>query len=193
MGYPSFVLFIAFVSSAAFGVPSEAEMAKVFKRHHKERYVPRQCHDNILDFATSLRDREGLYMVTIENKGFSTFGMVNAEVARDQHMGQPETREKNWFHHVILMDRRGLVYDFDYTEKPSIVKMADYLETMYLDEPECKSPQPGEFCGGRDAKLDGYEIISYKIEDALNGKELPVEKTTLRKVLKDWRVLLGTP
>jgi len=131
-----------------------------------------------------------LRLVTIKNEGLSVFGMVNAEVARNWNKAGPVERESNWYHHIVLLDEDGMVYDFDFTIKPTIVPIDEYIERMFLEEPECEKPAFGEFCGGRENKLDGYSLESIDVWAALEQDDkAPKKKASLSEVLEDYRIL----
>lgn len=178
------------ISSVAWGATPAKELEKLFAQHFHNHYVDGRCGDNILKFARAIPDPEGLHIVVIENKGFSVFGMVNAETTRGERFKKPAVVESNWYHHVVLLDGDGRVYDFDYHITPTVMPIEEYIETMFLEEPECQTPRSGEFCGGRDNKLKEYQLESTPVTKALAREETPPRKATLGEVLKNWKVLL---
>lgn len=118
-----------------------ASPRELFTDHFHEQYEARQCGRNTNRFLTALgqegEDLQEWTLVFVENVGFSTFGMVNAERARDASSYGPIESEKNWYHHAFALDADGVVYDFDYTLSPTPLKFRTYIENMFLDEDEC--------------------------------------------------------
>jgi hypothetical protein len=147
-----------------------------FKTSYFSAYEEGRCGDNILGFLTANRGL-GLTdakVLMIENKGYSVFGMLNVERAREAGgMIRPQPArapfrkegEKNWYHHVVLLFE-GRIYDFDFTNEPVVLPVAQYFEEMFLDE----EPQPGYggFYVGRDDKLNEYQIEVINGADALD-------------------------
>ena len=136
----------------------EDEFRSTFETH----YQPTKCGPNIINFLRRLADKgfemQRVSLVYITNKGFSVFGMVNAEHARGIRFGEPAVIESNWYHHVIAVDDRGYVFDFDFDIEPRIEKFSQYVEEMFLNEAECENPAYGKFCAGRLEKLKGYKL-----------------------------------
>jgi hypothetical protein len=192
-----FLCSILMISDAALSEDHES-LAHLFKSQHHEAYLSGQCGDNILNFFRKVKaeglELENLSMVVIENKGLSGFGMVNAEAARDSIRGAPVSSEKNWYHHVIAVDSQGFVYDFDFTESPQVIHLKNYAETMFLNETECtEGGGSGDFCIGRNDKLNDYyfQIIPAKL--TINGEEPDSSKVVnFKTFLHDWKTLLNT-
>ncbi len=186
------------MSLPAFSLDRE-RLTPLFKSHYHEAYVSGRCGDNILKFlrkaeAQGLEIRN-LSMVVIENKGISGFGMVNAETARDTIRGTPAASEKNWYHHVIAVDSEGFVYDFDFTETPLVTDLKTYAEMMFLNETECTGGgRSGEFCIGRNDKLNDYHFQIIPADLAITGEEVDTNKKAvyLKTLLSDWKTLLNT-
>lgn len=159
-----------------------------FKQFFHEQYQPRKCGENALNFLKGLeRDGQDISpytMVQIENKGFSVFGMVNAEKARTVIRGERTTDEANWYHHVFVLDSSGRVFDFDYLSEPTIKQFSEYAEDMFLFEKECSTPISGKFCAGREEKLDNYVLSFFRAKDALANQDKPYWKGNLREALK---------
>lgn len=129
-----------------------------FRQTYTSHYVATKCGDNILGLIGRAEnkgiDMSDANILIIENKGFSVFGMVNAEYARGiRRDGKPS--ETNWFHHIIL-EKDGLIYDFDFSNNPEILSVKDYFEKMFLQEKT--KEQGGEHYVGRDEKLKTYKI-----------------------------------
>ena len=187
------LLIIAFFSAGLYGAEystADRLFASMFYRH----YQAGKCGTNALKFTRAIRSATGnasdYSIVFIRNAGISTFGMVNAELARTTRFGKPAAGEANWYHHVFVLHRSGRVYDFDYTATPRVTSVKQYLEKMFLDEPECTNRVSGEFCGGREAKLKGYAFSAVNAESLLADPQLkPDRDSTMAQVLEDWRIL----
>lgn len=184
------LVFSAVLSTAVFS----NDLSGLFEEHFRKHYKESSCGDNILRFARAakalLGKADSLLVVVIANKGNSVFGLVNAEVARGERFKKPVETESNWYHHVILLDDAGRVYDFDYGIEPKITPIEEYLEKMFLDEPECQQPRYGEFCGGRENKLGEYIFEAIDGESAIAGESKGIRRATLGEVLRNWKVLL---
>jgi hypothetical protein len=167
---------------------SLAEVPQYFSSFYHQSYQSRKCGENVLNFFRGLsqsgNDISALTMVTIENKGFSVFGMVNAEKARAAPGSRKNTEERNWYHHIFAIDAVGTVYDFDYLSEPSPRPFSFYVEDMFLNELECTQPISGEFCAGRAEKLDSYELSFYRAKEILSGSESPYWKGSLKEALR---------
>lgn len=172
------------------------DVTDLFEEHFEKNYQSRKCGQNIEAFARAIKkthgDVDGFYVVSIVNKGFSVFGMVNAEKARSERFRKPAEDEVNWYHHVVLLDDGGKVYDFDYGIEPKVMSFDDYIEHMFLDEEECRTgAATGEFCVGRDTKLKEYEFESLDAESVLaKDRKRKAKKARMAAVLKNWKVLL---
>ena len=134
----------------------------LFTRHYNAHYQSGRCGDNIKGFVAALKaageNLDHYRVVLIRNTGFSVFGMVNAELARGTSFNRPVAEERNWYHHVILVDTRTMnVFDFDYATKPTIVDLDHYIQFMFLNETECSNRSERGFCAGEETKLDDYE------------------------------------
>ncbi len=130
----------------------------LFQNRFETHYQERRCGDNILGLVRAARDQgialEEARILMIENMGYSTFGMINVELARGSgKAGAPG--ETNWYHHVIL-ESEGRIYDFDYTNQPTVMGVREYFERMFLDE--AKDVQPAFYHVGRENKLKDYTV-----------------------------------
>ncbi len=189
-----------FIAASAWASDRERLLPLFSDRYHNA-YFSGRCGDNIINFLRKANeqgiDTRNISMVLIQNKGFSGFGMVNAEAARDSVRGVPVASEKNWYHHVIAIDSEGFVYDFDYTERPLITDLNTYAEKMFLNEPECIGGRPsGEFCIGRTDKLNDYTIKIIPSDVAISGEDDATElpSVNLKSFLQNWKDLLkGRP
>lgn len=191
-------IILSWTSSVAFAAPGD-QIADIFADHFHNRYQSGRCGTNVTEFFQDMEksgvDLADYYMLVIENKGFSGFGMVNVEEARDYIRGQWESTEKNWYHHVVAVNGMGQVYDFDFKTRPRVVKVADYIEAMFLNETECtKKSKTGEFCIGRDVKLNQYTVQIIPASDII---QQPADKSpdsypsvTLKKMRQSWQKIL---
>ena len=170
---------------------SLASVAEVFGKNYYDSYREGKCGLNVLNFFETLESKEedvsGLSLVYLENKGLSVFGMVNAEKARTQSNGQITTQEMNWYQHQFAIDKNGIVYDFDYMNSPRPVPFKDYIEDMFLNEDECNNHKPGEFCAGRDNKLNDYHIKLYEAKDILNEEMKAYWSGSLSQALEKFK------
>lgn len=168
-------------------VKPKAPVISLFKKHFIEFYESSECYENTIRFLENvvpLSDTP-LYLVSVENRGPSTLGMVQAEKARGITFKKteegweevPASVTQKWNHHVFAMDANKNIYDFDYTHKPQIASLKSYLENMFL---------PGsKQCDLRDKKLEDYRVTIIRAEYALKEKKDPEQKTmTLRKFLE---------
>ena len=163
------VVFGFFILTPVYG---EAAFNEIFSDRYFNHYEAGKCGLHLLVFIKKLNQEdlslEGVSLVEISNKGFSVFGMVNVEKARVKRFDKPAVDERNWYHHVIAVDTDGTVYDFDFSIEPSPLAFAEYVETMFLDEPECETPAYGKFCAGREEKLKNYQLRWTHASDLVN-------------------------
>lgn len=183
------ILLVNQFSSAQADVKGEVRQDTVFSKAYNSQYSEGQCGQNIKRLLAlwykSKRSLTGVSVVVIENRGGSVFGMVNAERARSYRFDKPVVDEKNWYHHVIAVDEKGFVYDYDFMTKPYVMKFKSYLYYMFLDEPECKTKKSGEFCGGAKNKMQGYRFTWISADDYLfKGSEEPYFTGNMSESLK---------
>ncbi len=181
------------LSSAGVAANTVEEM---FHENFLTQYTGGRCFQNSLNFARAVESEfsaaESLTLVSLKNVGFSTFGMINAEKTRGSRFEKLSVEESNWYHHVFIMDEKGYVYDFDFGIEPNVIHISEYLEDMYLNEPECtKKGFSGRFCGGRKSKLTEYEFTAVNAKIALQGKDKPEVKVYMQAIVDDWQVLLS--
>lgn len=158
-----------------------------FSLHFFESYREGRCHENVVSFVKQLRDQgqdlEGFSLMKLENKGTSSFGLINAEKARSVVNGQRIAEEKNWYEHWIAVDSNGIVFDFDFTTSPHPLAFQTYVEEMFLIEEECETPSWTELCGGHDSKLDEYRVTIFSASKLLEGDKTAVWSGSLREAL----------
>ena len=170
--------FLLLVSLSFYSHASVLEVKKIFEKTFLDYYVASRCGDNIMRLVTAIDEaRLDLYpakILTIENEGFSVFGMVNAEFARQGGRLNPNASsdgfrnlpgETNWYHHVVL-DYDGYIFDYDFGNTPQVLKAQAYMDKMFLIEK--KKSEGGDFYVGREEKLKKYKIT---IMDALKTLE----------------------
>lgn len=158
------------------------EMISQFEKSFARHYEARQCYDNTRRFLkeATQQSEHTWYLLSVENKGFTTFGMINAELARN---GRGSPGESNWYHHVFALDENGFVYDLDFTNHPKVLPLKTYLEEMFLNEAECKTPKAGEICAGRERKMSDYVFSLQRAEFPLRGADDPKKKSMSMKEL----------
>lgn len=104
-------------------------------------YESGRCNENVRRYLRLARDK-GLNIANIEviellNKGFDNFGLVGAQNAR----GDSELdHTRNWYHHVF-MKLGNTILDYDFTMKPTPMKLETYFKSMYLTESMKKDNQ----------------------------------------------------
>jgi hypothetical protein len=150
-----------------------------FKDSFETGYEPRFCGKNIKNFVAKLppAEMEGAKVLGIENKGFSYFGMVRAMHARDtKGDGTPYATDRNWHHHVVL-EKEGKIYDFDFGLEPKVLPVPEYFSQMFFVND--KHVKPEEKC--KDYQVQVIEAAQY-----VSGKEDSSKKIRLGEYLKPW-------
>jgi hypothetical protein len=163
-----FVIFFFLISNVSFA-QKNSELLRQFKTDFTKHYVENQCGSNILGFLGRAETKginiNNAHILEISNKGFSLFGLINAEFARESGRLNPNSGidgirnlpgETNWYHHVVL-EMDGEIYDFDFGNSPVVLPVKAYFEKMFLDDK--KASEGGERYIGRDEKLKTYEIL----------------------------------
>lgn len=163
-----FVIFLFLISNVSFA-QKNPELLRQFKTDFTKYYVENQCGSNILGFLGRAETKginiNNAHILEISNKGFSLFGLINAEFARESGRLNPNSGidgirnlpgETNWYHHVVL-EMDGEIYDFDFGNSPVVLPVKAYFEKMFLDDK--KASEGGERYIGRDEKLKTYEIL----------------------------------
>ena len=144
-------------------------------------YKPSKCGPNITNFIKRLKGADenvsNSKVLTISNKGFSLFLLINAEYGRRTVLNAngelQEPGQQNWYHHVIL-ENEGMIYDFDFGNTPEILSVKDYFEKMFLNESE-NNTHPAHKVG-REIKLKDYEIKVFSANDLLLNPKVSPEK-----------------
>ena len=177
------LLIFTSLSPAVFGTPIET-FSELFYKNFREG----RCYENSLDlaqrFLSSNHPQPRYFLAKLENKGTSSFGLVNAEKGRSKVNGQLVAEEKNWYEHWFVLDDQGIVYDFDFTISPKPITFAMYAEEMFLDEAECETRSWTELCGGRETKLDEYRITIFDGKSLLNGVRTATWSGSLRAAIE---------
>jgi hypothetical protein len=187
------LLSVALVFQSAFA--SAASLDEVFSSSYYTHYEAGRCGGNIMALVTRANeariDVSRAKILQIRNEGFSVFGMLNAEHARDKGRVLAQTTpqglrfapgETNWDFHVVL-ELDGEIYDFDFGNSPSIAAVDDYFETMFLNDRT--KEQGGKFPVEPNAKLKDYRVTVLSAQDYLRGVKNPKEtKLTLAEYLK---------
>lgn len=131
------------------------DLGTLFTQTFYSNYVPRRCYDNITRLL-NLAEKSGIdtsnaNILYITNRGYSSLGLVNAELAR----GKIKPSETNWQFHAIL-EMNGLIYDYDFMNSPLVLSIPQYFEKMFFNErPKGTS---GSFYVGREQKMKDYEV-----------------------------------
>jgi len=183
-------------NSAAWSDPATLRgLTRLFQSQFDIGYEEGRCGDNILGLAHKAREQalsiDDARVLVIVNKGFSVFGMVNVEYARQagrmlpgstRENPQYDPGERNWYHHVVLL-YDGQIFDFDYGNSPRVEPAAAYFERMFLND--IKNPGYGGHYAGRDEKLKHYEVESRSVREALEQSRNPARVTSLGALLSE--------
>lgn len=186
------VLYFSAGASALANPETLSALTELFHSRFRTGYVANQCGSNISHFVQTALSQNleisDAQVVMIENKGWSVFGMVNAELAREEGpkianavAGGPQFHpgETNWYHHFILI-YDGHVFDFDFTNKPTVLPAQEYFDKMFLEEEKPQSGSFGTFYVGRDQKLDDYQVEIIEAREFLKRNQDSIQKLTLR-------------
>lgn len=159
-------LLFAFTSLAAW---SNTKLKASFRNTFNTHYTAGKCGENILSLLQRADDQRidltNANIIEISNKGNSLFGLINSEFARGGGRLNPTypasgprnlPGENNWHHHVIL-EQDGLIYDYDFGNEPQVVSTKAYFEKMFLVEK--RTSEGGTFYIGRADKLKDYDIV----------------------------------
>lgn len=149
---------------------ADGELIKMFQDSYVTNYVSGRCGDNIRGLV-SRADAKRLNLnqanvLIIENKGFTLMGMINVEHARgSRRHGEPGPT--NWFHHVVL-EKDGLIYDFDFGSSPSVVSVKKYFEKMFLSDKKGEGSTIDYV--NPESKLQDYEVEIINSIDIINAQ-----------------------
>lgn len=159
------VLFHLIISSAF----ADAELIKMFTGSFTTNYVSGRCGDNITGLATRADAKRinlnNANILIVENKGNNTFGMINVEMARGALRNGPGPM--NWYHHVML-EKDGLIYDYDFTNAPQVVGIKAYFLNMFLSDKRGVG-MPTDYVNPEE-KLNDYEVEIIPAYDMLNAR-----------------------
>jgi hypothetical protein len=172
-----FCLFTGIFSLNTFANP-DYYLEKEFKSIFSAQYTEGRCGDNILGLLSRAETKgikiESARILEITNKGFSLFGLINAEFARQSNRAPSE---KNWYHHVVL-EQDGYIFDFDFGNMPTIGTVKEYFEKMFLNDVK---KEHGHYVG-REEKLKTYEILERPAYETIIARRNKKAAPELRKV-----------
>jgi hypothetical protein len=162
-----FLILIQFDLSNAY---ADHELIKIFKESYTTNYIEGRCGDNIKGLVNRANAKRinlnQANILIIENKGFTLMGMLNVEYARGSRRdGKPGPT--NWFHHVIL-EKEGLIYDYDYGSAPQVASVKTYFEKMFLSDKRGEGSNI-DYVNPED-KLNEYEVEIIHSADMLNAQ-----------------------
>lgn len=176
------VISIIFITIAFKGHADLSIVNNTFEKDFYQHYESGKCGQNIMNFirrhADVVKDWSDAYIIQVKNQGFSLFGLINVEQARQKGR---YISENNWeagnanFHHHVFLDYKGQIVDFDFTNSPSILSKAEYLESMFLND----VTKP---IIGRSVKLKDYVVEITTVNDFLDNRE-STEKLSLEQYL----------
>ncbi len=169
---PVFALY--FICASAFAADTK-KLNKIFEDTFWTIYQSNYCGRNIENFSTEAVeqnvDLKNAYIMEIRNAGFDMFGLVAALAAREEgRLIEPRTSKppfrtigySNWNFHVVLI-ADGLVYDYDFMNKATVLKLEDYLDQMYVPLEKRKDME------WKLDKLGPYKISLYPIKEYLHA------------------------
>jgi len=170
-------LILGLFSYSSFANP-DYYLEKEFKSTFSTHYVEGRCGDNILGLLSRAESKgikiENARILEITNKGFSLFGLINAEFVRQSNRAPSEN---NWYHHVVL-EQDGYIFDFDFGNAPTISTVKEYFEKMFLNDIKQKY---GHYVG-REEKLKTYEILERPALETIIARRNKKAAPELRKV-----------
>lgn len=168
------VLAVYFLCTSVFAADTN-RLTKIFTDTFWTIYQENYCGRNIENFSIEAInqnvDLKNAYIMEIRNGGFDTFGMVGALAAREEgRLIEPASTRppfrtigySNWNFHVVLMSD-GLVYDYDFMNKATVLKLENYLNEMYIPLKNRNDPK------WKKDKLGPYKISLYPIKDYLQA------------------------
>lgn len=174
------IVVIVFLLISSFAAVASSEMVNLFTKSFYTHYESGRCGDNIIGLLSEAHEQgidiSKARILEISNKGYSVFGLLNVEFARESGRRNPDypnsglanlPGERNWYHHVVL-EHNGLIFDFDFGNTPSVVSVADYFEKMFLIEK--KREEGGNFYVGREEKLNKYAIVNHSAEAVIEAR-----------------------
>lgn len=172
-----FLLTVFFlIGLPARGASSIAALSLIFQNHFVDFYEYSRCTENILRLVEKARSLgiplTSAKLLRFENSGTSSFGYLNVEQARNSgsRLENPTTPgirltpgERNYGHHTVLLFQ-GFVFDFDFMNQARPMKLAPYIEQMFLDETHSKQ----NFPVGAERKLKDYVVFEFSALDILS-------------------------
>ncbi|MEY4615336.1 MAG: hypothetical protein RJB66_296 [Pseudomonadota bacterium] len=134
-------------------------------------YQANRCGQNAENFVRyAIREGinlQGTYLLQLENKGMTNFGLVAAVKAREQGRiispnppkGSPERDigTANWGYHAFVA-ADGYVFDFDFENAPRATPFIDYIREMFV--PPHKHGDPAYIRN----RLAGYQLTFYPVK-----------------------------
>lgn len=148
---------------------ADAELIQMFNDSYTTNYEEGRCGDNIKGLLIRADARRlnlnQANVLVINNQGPTLMGMLNAEYARGSRRdGSPGPM--NWFHHVVL-EKDGLIYDYDFASAPQVLSVRSYFEKMFLSDKRGEGA-PVDYVNPED-KLNDYEVEIVHTMDVLNA------------------------
>lgn len=120
--FMSFML-LPIISNAA-DIPA---LTKLFTETFKTHYDARFCGMNITRLVESAMeakiDMKGASLMKLESDAWN----LQCVSARGNRPGSLRPFEKHW---VLFAD--GWVFDYDFTDKPKVIRLSEYIEEMFI-------------------------------------------------------------
>lgn len=135
----AFALVFALSNLAVASEILKSEFESTFYTHYVEGKCGRNTAALIERALAKGADMTGARVIVVTNDGyhFSTTHRRNAGDKLETPL--PGIRFspgiKNFFFHVLL-EKDGLIYDFDFGNEPAVVSLEEYIRRMFWEEPE---------------------------------------------------------
>jgi hypothetical protein len=151
------------------------DVKALFMETFDSGYESGKCGLNIMGLIRAA-DQKGIdlsqvKLVQITNEGFSVFGMVNVEMAREGGRLNPARTQRlpgetNWYHHVIL-EVENYIFDFDFTNGPVVLTKQQYFDAMFFSEVKGKD----NHYVGRENKMKDYKVSVTDAREVLIARQ----------------------
>lgn len=184
------LLFIVLFATSSFAADLRGLKDLFARSFYTDMYVSNYCRDNIERFVKRAQEDginlDNSYMVQMVNDGFDMFGMVAAISVREQgRLIEPKPIKppfrnigtSNWNYHFILI-ADGEVFDFDFTNKNKVVKLAQYMTEQFIPVARAQDTKY------KKDKIGPYKFTLYPTEDYMSYRQRRVSMDPIRKEMK---------
>lgn len=157
------------------------QLAEEFKSTWVSGYKAGQCGQNIMDLLNRAQakgiDVSNARIVSFNNDGYllSVMHRRGAGVPLEKPIGDIRSAPgiRNFYFHAVL-EKDGLIYDYDFGNEPQIVPIQDYIRRMFWEEP---FPKQKYIIYDPLKEREDYLIEFISAKDYLNGVEKPASET----------------